>query len=544
MFRLMQRARCAFAAANFVMDQARFPPIPVNGNGAPVAIDINVAGDVSISAIDAPAMTARATGAGDAGAIHLQADNVSAQVTTEDFTFALIDTHTSGSGRAGDVEIATTTLTAQIAPIGGYLIDSGTFAEGNGADVTVTAREIQLEHAFINSGDFRAINAGLPIDAITGTGGDIILSADTISLNLSFLASQMFQGQGGDISLRGNDITLKGFSGIVTSGLFGSGAVRIDAHQVTMTVGSQIEVLTVFAPGKDVVINTGGLDLSDGSIVRTQTGGSGSAGNIIVTATDHVTFTDPLDLGEGAFIRPSGLYSNALATPFEQGGNAGSIAITTPRLEMTGGARLDTTTQTSGHGGNVTIVAADSVMILGERTEPPAEDPFAVGSNLAGGIFTRTIGAAESCSGACGSAGNISITTGSLTLGSGSVIDSSTTSSGGGGAITIQAANQFALSGTLADGSPVGIFSRTIGTEPDAGAGGNISLTAGQSVTISDGASVSASSTGPGNAGNILVKANDITLNGGGTITAASTGAGNAGTVMIQVLIVRQFLSC
>ena len=114
MFPLMQRARCAFAAANWSWIRRRFPPIPVNGNGAPVAIDTDVTGDMSISAIDAPAMTARATAAGDAGAIHIQAGNVSAQVTTEDFTFALIDTHTSGTGRAGAVDIATTTLTAQI----------------------------------------------------------------------------------------------------------------------------------------------------------------------------------------------------------------------------------------------------------------------------------------------------------------------------------------------------------------------------------------------------------------------------------------------
>ena len=45
---------------------------------------------------------------------------------------------------------------------------------------------------------------------------------------------------------------------------------------------------------------------------------------------------------------------------------------------------------------------------------------------------------------------------------------------------------------------------------------------------------ISANSSGPGNAGNILVKANDISLTGGGTITAASTGAGNAGTITIQ----------
>jgi len=115
------------------------------------------------------------------------------------------------------------------------------------------------------------------------------------------------------------------------------------------------------------------------------------------------------------------------------------------------------------------------------------------------------------------------------------------------------------MSGTLSDGSPVGIFSRTIGTDPGSGAGGNITLTAGQSVTISNGASVSASSTGPGASGEVVVGslasppksilidgagsgiftntestgtggdihlfANSVTLQNGGTLSAATSGS-------------------
>jgi hypothetical protein len=63
------------------------------------------------------------------------------------------------------------------------------------------------------------------------------------------------------------------------------------------------------------------------------------------------------------------------------------------------------------------------------------------------------------------------------------------------------------ISGRMSDGTPSGIFSRSIGSAPDSGAGGNIGLTAGQSVGISNGASISASSTGPGNTGNIQITA-------------------------------------
>jgi large exoprotein involved in heme utilization and adhesion len=88
------------------------------------------------------------------------------------------------------------------------------------------------------------------------------------------------------------------------------------------------------------------------------------------------------------------------------------------------------------------------------------------------------------------------------------------------------------MSGTLSTGQPGGIQSRTIGSEPDAGAGGNILLNAGQSVTISDGATVSASSTGPGNTGNITIDAgNQFTMSNSSVTTEATQSGG--GTIKI-----------
>src|SRR5215467_11873514 len=157
--------------------------------------------------------------------------------------------------------------------------------------------------------------------------------------------------------------------------------------------------------------------------------------------------------------------------------------------------------------------------MVGETTVALPDPLFNLGVTLPSGIFTISVGG--QCSGVCGNAGNISINTGTLTMGTGSQINSGTNSNGQGGNINITARDTIAMSGTLSTGQPGGIQSRTIGSDPDAGAGGNISLAAGQSLTISDGASVSASTTGVGKAGNILVRSNDITLTGGGTITAA-----------------------
>ncbi|MEO5630297.1 MAG: hypothetical protein ABIQ24_01555 [Nitrospiraceae bacterium] len=88
------------------------------------------------------------------------------------------------------------------------------------------------------------------------------------------------------------------------------------------------------------------------------------------------------------------------------------------------------------------------------------------------------------------------------------------------------------MSGTLSEGAPVGVFSSTIGTTPDAGNGGNIELAAGQSFTISNGAAISADSTGPGNTGNIQIDAGKTFLATNSTVTTQADAA-SGGTIKI-----------
>ena len=72
-------------------------------------------------------------------------------------------------------------------------------------------------------------------------------------------------------------------------------------------------------------------------------------------------------------------------------------------------------------------------------------------------------------------------------------MDSGTADKGAGGAISVNASGNILITGTLDDGTPGGVFSRTTGTDPDSGDGGNIALIAGESFFLKDGASVSAS---------------------------------------------------
>jgi len=424
--------------------------------------------------------------------------------------------------------------------LGMSFIDSGTtgLAGGTGGNVTITAGNIKLQKANINTGDLVA--RSLFQDAV-GSGGNLSITADTFQLDSSALVTTSFGARAGNSSLIARDIQMNN-SVIEVISLEGGSTLTIQANKLVAD-STSIETDTALAPGGGVTITANAVELMNGSSIVSSTFGDGDAGPIRVTATDHLTLSDdPTSLG--SVIRPSGLFSNSFGD-FGSFGNAGSIVVTSPRVEITGGARIDTTTQSSGHGGDVTITATQLISLSGERPNEVPEPLFNLGSIHPSGIFTRTIGN-ELCAGPCGNAGNISITTGSLSLGGGAQINSGTSSTGRGGDITIHASDMISLSGTLTDGTQGGIFSRTTGVDPGAGSGGNIELHASQ-FQVTNGAQISANSLGSGNAGNVILEgpaspAQSVLIDGAGSgifTDTQDTGAGgniivNADTVTIS----------
>ena len=534
-----------------VISDATLSANTVNTNGAQVAIDINVAGDMSISdSRGVPAITASTSGTGDAGEVRVASRNLTATSSFVDpsgLPSTLIDTHSSDTGRAGNVNITTGTLQASSLTdtTAFYFIDSGTTGPGHGGDVTVTADSIQLNGTSISTGEFVGTQFGL---YATGSAGNLTMTADTLQLRHTVLITDAFQGlvdtqQAGDITLNAREITTGNSqtqlqTNISSFGFGRGGAISINADSLVTDI-TLFQSNTVSGPGGGITLNARIVELANGSSLISNTLGDGRAGDIRVTASDHISLLGVTGANPQGIFRPSGLFSNS--TGDLGSGNAGSIMVTTPRLEMNQG-RINTSTASSGQGGNVSINAG-SVSMAGEFPNPDfvPEPIFTITDIHPSGIFTKTVGGA--CSGPCGDAGQISITTGSLTMGNGSQIDSGTSSTGRGGVITIQASGPVSLSGTLSNGLPVGVFSRAIGTTPDSGAGGNIALAAGQSVTISNGAAVSASTIGAGNAGNIQINTPALEVTNGGQITSSSVigplseiPSGSAGNVTVQGL--------
>ncbi|BFU96581.1 MAG: protein of unknown function [Nitrospira sp.] len=549
----------------FVMDQAAISANSVDADGAPVAIDIHTTGNVSISTTDVPALTAMTTGTGNAGEVKITSGSTDITGTAiNSFLFSVIDTHTSGSGRAGNVAIDTGDLNFTAIQFAGVpiFVDSGTIGPngGHGGDISIRAHNFTANDTVINSGNSLALQLG---EESTGSAGNISISADSLQFSNVIVVADAFSlfsdniGQSGNILLNVPNIALDQ-SVVTTVGGERGGSLVINTDHLTAN-NTQLTAQTFQSPGGGITVNGSTIELTGGSSFVSSTGGDGSAGPINITATDHLLLSrvNPTD-------QVSGIFSNSFGSVSGLG-NAGDITITTPILTMTGGSRINTSTATNGHGGNV-IIHADTISMSGEAGEVPPPPLFALGVTQQSGIFTLSTGG--NCAGACGDAGNISITTHSLSMGAGSQINSGTSGSGRGGNITIDAADSIAMAGTISTGEPGGIFSRAIGTDPGSGSGGNITLLAGNSVTISDGAQVSASTLGPGNAGNItiqglaspaqsvlitgagsgiftdtqgsgaggniVVNANSVTLSDGGALSATTSGPNHGGDIQIS----------
>lgn len=509
-----------------------------DSNGAETAVDINLMGDMTIQAgtdlntfEGIPAITARSGGSGNAGKVDIVSRNLDVQVTDDFFYPAVISTVNSGTGgRGGDVNITTGNLNATGDPFGfAFFIDSGKAGDGPGGNITIEADNFQMQDIFLNTGDNFDFD---PFDP-TGIAGNVTIRADELGLNFSGIMTDSFSANNaGNISIEGRDgdggdVTLAD-SQITASGFDQGGEITIDVDSFVATsslVTSSTEEGSGPAPG--ITVNAQTIELRDGSQFITSTFGDGDAGPINVTALDHFSI-----IGSAPFTnRPSGIFSNSFGD-FGTLGESGTVTINTPQFTMTGGGRINTVTASSGVGGSV-IVISDDIFISGQQAFTPSEQLFGLGNQRASGIYTSTVGDAN-CGGPCGNAGDITITTNSLTIENGAQLDSGSSSTGDGGTVTANASGQISISGTLDDGTRGGVFSRTIGNDASAGDGGGISLTAGQSVFLNSGATVSASSTGPGTPGNVTIAATagDVKVNNG-NIEASSNSPATGGDITV-----------
>ncbi len=420
----------------------------------------------SLEVTNGAEVAASTFGKGNAGSVKIHAtDLVKFDGETRDRrdSGAYSRVFSGAEGDAGGVSITTGSLEVT----NGALLSASTFGKGNAGTVEITANDLVK---FDGEGNDRFPSGAYSrvLDGAEGDAGGVSITTRYLEvLNGAVVDATTFgKGNAGTVEIHATDLVK--FDGETNQG---------------KNSGAFSEVFSG-AEGKagGVSITTGSLEVTNGAKVAASTFGNGNAGSVKIHATDLVTFD-----GEDKNGSQSGAYSNVNS---EAEGDAGGVSITTGSLEVLNGAVVDATTVGKGNAGNVTIEADDLVKIDGETNQ-----------GKIGGAFSQVLSGAE------GDAGGVSITTGSLEVTNGAEVAASTFGKGNAGSVKIHATDLVKFDSETRDRRDSGAYSRVFsGAEGDAG---GVSITTG-SLEVTNGALLSASTFGKGNAGTVEITANDL----------------------------------
>jgi filamentous hemagglutinin family protein len=294
---------------------------------------------------------------------------------------------------------------------------------------------------------------------------------------------------GGQLNALGGRVEIGAVAGTGKVGLNADGGLNfpsdVQRADVSFTNGA-IAIVNLDKRG-DIAITSRNINISGGSflqagILPTLGSPDSQAGDITLNATGI------LQIGERSHVENI-VDTNAL-------GNSGDIRITAGSLSLNGRARLDATTFGQGNGGDILIESRDRVSL---------DDRAA--------IFNDVEEAGK------GTGGNIRISTGSLSVTNGAFITASTDGQGDVGNITIEARDRVSLGRDARIRNGV--------EENGIGNGGRIHINT-RSLSLTDRASISAFNFEQGNAGNLLVDAEEqVSLDkGAGIFNFANIGNG------------------
>ena len=404
---------------------------------------------------------------------------------------------------------------------------------GTAGDVRITAGALHMqEFAFIDS---IAVGGG-------GRGADVFVDVGRLTLEGGARISSQSAGSiapadpGGDITVTATDpadsilITGEG-SGIVSFSLaFESpgtgGAMMVAAPSLKIENGGTISTIASgVAPGGDVTISVVDLSVTGGGTIASRTF-IGPGGDLAVSGTGSVTIS-----GAGSSILSGGSLGGSGVAP------AGTITVNAGTLTVTdfgviqNGTLLDVA-------GNVVITAADFIISNGGRVISQAFAESVGDLIISAQRLTMDNGLIQASTIQDGNAGDISLTVGTLTLRNGAqvVTNSASSATGAGGNLTLSASDSISISGSFVDEAAgiarsSGLFSTAEGLGP----AGRIEVSA-PVLTMGDGGTISVATSSPsiaGIAGNILVTADQVTLGASARIDSSTTGAGHGGNVTV-----------
>ena len=458
--------------------------------GGDIAVNAN-----QFSAINGGRLVAGTEGAGNGGNITVNATQVDliGINSTSGFSSGLYNRKfgSEALSNAGDITVNATTLNLASDAI----VQTRTFGQGNAGDITIN---VDGSVTF----DYSSVLNNVGSDAI-GNAGNTTINAGSVSIsNGTLISSSTFgRGNAGNVTINARDTV---------------SIDRTSSDGFRPSILSNVEQEAV-GQGGNIEISAGSLLLTNGAQLVANTLGQGNAGNVMINATDRVTFRERST--DGRF--PSAAFSRVSETGNGEGGN---IEITTPILEVLDGAGLVASTLGRGRAGNVIINATDRVLLDG--------------TSSVGRVSSAIFSTVEE--GAVGQGGNIQVTAGILEVLNRSQLTTSTSGNGNAGNISITARERI----TLANG---GTLNAETFTQSSAG-----DIFVNTDILTARAGSYLTSSTyrgGSGNAGNVIINAHTVNFDGTnqndfilrefntgytGAYSTSEGGTGSAGTVEIN----------
>lgn len=399
-----------------------------------------------------------------------------------------------GSGQGGTISI---TATESVLMTGGSLdiftasgILSNTVGSGKSGDLHVTAPNVTVE----NSAFLLTSSQG------TRTAGHITVEAAN---QLTVAGIDETFGVGAAISSDARGGPLNGG---------GSGSINIHTPSLRVEDGGSIGTTTNTSNmAGDITITGDNFTIHRGAISSGSTQ-SGSTGTITLHASETITISEPFDLG----------FPVVVANIQQGSGGQGEIAISAREILVTNGAEVFSSSEGTG-AGKVTLEATESITVSangvvrafgGTTAERSTIDLRAANITLDQGLLSSRTnidlnGGSISLN---AFAGNLSLTNGSH------VLTNTQFSSGNAGSIVANATDLIVLSG--------GSTMESSSAAAASGNGGNVTLSAGQSVAMTSTSSISTSSGGHGTAGNIRIDAGNQLLMTNSSVTTEATQSG------------------
>ncbi len=289
-----------------------------------------------LSITDQAVIRSSTDGAGNGGMIHIQAETIRLQNTTDSpplsstgiFAETGPDTSDDFFGQGGNIHIDTTDL--EIDP--GTQISASSLGRGAGGKIEIFAETMILDGSGSPTNVFTGITAqtdvptrfflsaqggdggdisigsklcpvgqlnvvgGARISAATnatGTGGTITVFADMVRLDghaapdgpvSGIIVNTSGSGRGGDITVNAGQVELAEGAHLAaqSSDLGNAGDIAISAMTLFLRDGSEVSTSTLLSDGGDIHVIINSMQLRDGRMTTSVGDGKGSGGNIIV----------------------------------------------------------------------------------------------------------------------------------------------------------------------------------------------------------------------------------------------------------------------